>query len=53
MADLLLALEERRNPPINGRDNLKTMALVDACYRSAREHRAVALAEIMNAGGES
>jgi predicted dehydrogenase len=49
MADLLLALEEGHDPPISGRDNLKTMALVDACYRSAREHRAVALAEITNA----
>jgi predicted dehydrogenase len=49
MADLLVALEEGREPPINGRDNLKTMALVDACYRSAREHRAVALAEVTNA----
>jgi len=53
MADLLVALEERRDPPISGRDNLKTMALVDACYVSAREHRAVALAEVTNAGGES
>ena len=48
MADLLCALEERRDPEINGRDNLKTMALVDACYRSAREHRAVSLEEIMS-----
>jgi predicted dehydrogenase len=46
MADLLVALEEGREPPISGRDNLKTMALVDACYRSAKEHRAVAPSEV-------
>jgi hypothetical protein len=46
MADLLVALEEGREPPISGRENLGTMALVDACYRSAREHRAVPIAEI-------
>jgi predicted dehydrogenase len=41
MGELLLALEEKRQPTISGRDNLKTMALVDACYQSAREHRAI------------
>jgi predicted dehydrogenase len=45
MADLLCALESGSQPQISGRDNLGTMALVDACYRSAREHRAVELAE--------
>jgi len=48
MADLLIALEEKRDPAISGRDNLGTMALVDACYRSAREHRAVAVREILD-----
>ncbi len=47
MAELLRALEERRAPSISGRDNLKTMALVDACYRSAREHRAVSIRDVM------
>jgi len=47
MAELLCALEEKREPTINGRDNLKTMALVDASYRSAKEHRAVTLKEMM------
>ena len=46
MAQLLCALEEDSEPEISGRDNLKTMALVEACYRSAEEHRAVALSEI-------
>ena len=47
MADLLRALEGNRQPETSGDDNLKTMALVDAAYRSAKEHRAVALREIM------
>ena len=47
MADLLVALERNQAPMLDGRDNLKTMALVDACYLSSREHRAVALNEIM------
>jgi predicted dehydrogenase len=47
MGELLLALEQGREPAIGGKDNLKTMALVDACYRSAKEHRAVAIDEIM------
>ncbi len=46
MAQLLCALEQDREPEISGRDNLGTMALVDACYRSAKEKRAVAPQEI-------
>lgn len=48
MADLLCALEAGREPAISGEDNLGTMALVDACYQSAREHRAVELREILS-----
>ncbi len=48
MADLLCALEEKRQPTISGKDNLKTMALVDAAYRSAKEHRAVGLREVLH-----
>ncbi len=47
MAQLLIALEAGEEPAIGGRDNLKTMALVEAAYRSAKEHRAVALGEIL------
>ncbi|QDU93344.1 1,5-anhydro-D-fructose reductase [Lignipirellula cremea] len=47
MAALLCALEDGVEPEISGRDNLKTMALVDACYLSAREHRAVEIAELL------
>jgi predicted dehydrogenase len=46
MAQLLCALEDGSEPAISGRDNLNTMALVDACYRSVEEHRAVSLTEI-------
>ncbi len=46
MADLLIALETGRPPALSGRDNLHTMALVDAAYLSAREKRAVDPAEI-------
>ncbi len=48
MAQLLCALEDNLEPEISGRDNLKTMALVDAAYRSAQEHRAVEIAEIFD-----
>jgi hypothetical protein len=41
MADLLIALEQGAQPIVSGRDNLRTMALVDAGYRSAQEHRAI------------
>ncbi len=47
MAELLLALEEGRPSQLTGRDNLGTMALVEACYRSAAEHRAVSPAELL------
>jgi predicted dehydrogenase len=49
MAQLLCALEKAEEPEINGRDNLETMALVEACYLSANEHRAVAIGEITQA----
>ena len=41
MGQLLIALETGREPAISGRDNLQTMALVDAAYLSAAEHRLV------------
>ncbi|MCA9107244.1 MAG: Gfo/Idh/MocA family oxidoreductase [Pirellulaceae bacterium] len=49
MAELLVALEEDHDPDLAGEDNLKTMALVDACYVAAREHRAVEIKEIERA----
>ncbi len=45
MAQLLLALENGTEPEIGGRDNLRTMALVDAAYQSVAEERLVKLSE--------
>jgi predicted dehydrogenase len=46
MAQLLVALETGQEPELSGRDNLDTMALVEACFRAATEHRVVTLEEI-------
>lgn len=46
MGQLLVALETGRPPAISGRDNLRTIALVEAAVRSAAEHRAVQPSEI-------
>lgn len=46
MAELLCALETGTPPATSGQDNLHTMALVDAGYRSAAEHQAVSPSEI-------
>lgn len=46
MAELLCALESGTQTSCCGRDNLKTMALVDAAYLSAKDHRAVSPHEI-------
>jgi predicted dehydrogenase len=45
MAQLLIALEDSTEPAISGRDNLKTMALVDAAYLSANQYRSVGIFE--------
>jgi len=47
MAQLLIALEDGSEPAISGRDNLKTMALVEAAYLSASRSQPVAPAEII------
>jgi predicted dehydrogenase len=52
MGELLDSLTAGRVPKIGGRENLGTMALVDACYRSLDEHRPVRIQEIIE-GGES
>jgi predicted dehydrogenase len=46
MAQLLIALEDGIEPAISGRDNLKTMALVEAAYLSSVQFRSVGLCEI-------
>ncbi len=49
MGELLSALEDQRPPSIQGRDNLVTMAVVEACYQAAAQHRAIALDELLPA----
>ncbi|MGV3725033.1 MAG: Gfo/Idh/MocA family protein [Actinomycetota bacterium] len=46
MAQLMNAIHTDTEPEISGRDNLRTMALVDAAYRSVEARRSVALCEI-------
>jgi len=46
MGELLCSLEDGRESVLNGRDNLNTLALVEACYRSLDQHRPVRPAEI-------
>ena len=45
MEQLQYAIQSGRAPELNGADNVRTMMLVDAAYRSAREKRTVQLAE--------
>ena len=47
MGQLLHALATGTEPAISGRDNLHTMALVEAGYRSIDQHRPVELTEIL------
>ncbi len=45
MAGLLTAIETGSEPDISGRDNLKTIALCEAVFQAAREHRVVTFLE--------
>ncbi|MFB3921395.1 MAG: Gfo/Idh/MocA family protein [Terriglobia bacterium] len=47
MGMLLEALATGSEPAVSGRDSLKTMALLDACYKSIAEHRPVEIEEIL------
>jgi predicted dehydrogenase len=47
MAQLLVALEEKSEPEIGGRDNLETIALCEAVFAAAREHRVTTVKEFM------
>jgi predicted dehydrogenase len=49
MGQLLDSVAHDTEPEISGRDNLETMALVEACYRSLEERRLVRVAEILDA----
>lgn len=49
MADLMDAIASGREPVTSGRDNLHTLGVVLAAYRSAEERRSVRLEEILSA----
>ncbi|HTM55433.1 MAG TPA: Gfo/Idh/MocA family oxidoreductase [Pirellulales bacterium] len=53
MTELLVAVQTGGALSLSGRDNLNTMAIVEACYQSAREHRAVSPREIIEANPET
>ena len=53
MGGLLGALESGADPDISGRDNLKTIALCEAVYSAATEHRVVAFDGIIDRSIES
>lgn len=47
MAQLLCALEEGTEPEISGRDNLETIALCQAVFTGAQEHRVTTVREFL------
>jgi predicted dehydrogenase len=47
MAQLLVALEEGTPPEISGRDNLQTVALCEAVFAAAKEHRVTTVREFL------
>ena len=47
MAQLLRAVEDGSPPEISGRDNLETVALCEAVFAAAREHRVVRCADYL------
>ncbi|HBY61791.1 MAG TPA: oxidoreductase [Solibacterales bacterium] len=49
MGELFDSIATGREPSHSGRENLRTVALVDACYRSLEEHRPVVIREILGA----
>jgi predicted dehydrogenase len=47
MAQLLCAIEDGTPPEISGADNVETIALCEAVFAAARDHRVVTLAEFL------
>jgi predicted dehydrogenase len=47
MAQLLCAIEEGTEPEISGRDNLETIALCEAVFTAAKEHRVTTVREFL------
>jgi predicted dehydrogenase len=46
MGELFKMIETGEESPISGANNLETMAMVEACYVSDQEKRAVSISEI-------
>jgi predicted dehydrogenase len=47
MAQLLVALEDGTEPEISGKDNLQTVALCEAVFAAARDHRVTTVREFL------
>jgi predicted dehydrogenase len=47
MAQLLCALEDKAEPEISGRDNLETIALCQAVFTAAQEHRVTTVKDFL------
>ena len=47
MAQLLVAVEDGTEPEISGRDNLETIALCEAVFAAATEHRVTTVREFL------
>ena len=47
MAQLLVAVENGTEPEISGRDNVETVALCEAVFSAATEHRVVRMADVL------
>jgi predicted dehydrogenase len=47
MSNLLCAIENGTEPEISAEDNVKTLACIEACYKSIKEERTVYLSEIL------
>lgn len=48
MGQLMVALENGHEPDISGRDNLETLACVEACYQSIKYERTILVDTILN-----
>lgn len=46
MGELLTALKDKSEPPISGRDNLRTLALVEGVWRAAQERKVIEWSEV-------
>lgn len=50
MASLMVAMENGTEPEISARDNIRTLACVEACYRSIQDEKTVYLKNVIEGG---